>query len=179
MIPDYFTGYRRQLESYEAIVTGKLTALLDLTASVNADWQSVRKRRALMRLDQVESGIEDWLEKAENSGALSELIRLMPGDLPQLGDWIWRIVSPLTEDSFPRARTINEAKEQDVLKDPKVASILRGSISISISKVRDMIKMTPIPANMKATAYVEQKLAAEIRETLRNELFTADGAKVI
>ena len=54
-----------------------------------------------------------------------------------------------------------------------MASILRGTFG----RVREMIQAKPLPANAKATEYVDQKFVAELREAYRSEFPTIAGTE--
>jgi hypothetical protein len=159
MIPDYFTNYHHQLESYEAVLSEKLTALLGFVSAVSNDWESIRKKRALMRLDETQVQAYEYLKKLNESTSVSEFIQRLPGDLPTVCNIVWKLIAGDTGDSVSQREIITSS----FFQNPEVASILQHTFD----KVREEIQTTPIPADTKATVYVDQKFEAELREALR------------
>lgn len=163
MIPDYLTSYKHQLESYETILTVKLAALPSLVSAVTNDWEFIRKKRALMRLDEIQAQVNEFLKKNDQTASVSEFINLLPGDLPRLFNSLWKFEAILTGDSVPRPATRDDVIISSVFRRPEVASLL----ATTFDKIRKQIQTTPIPADMKVTAYVDQRFEAELREALR------------
>ena len=124
MTLDYFTSYKHQLESYEAILTVKLTALEGFVSAVANDWGSVRRKRALMRLDEIQAQVNEYLKKLEQTASVSEFINLLPSDLPRLYNTVWKFLAILTGDSVPRPATKDDVMISSFFRRPEVASLL-------------------------------------------------------
>jgi hypothetical protein len=161
---DYFANYKRRLESYEAILSVKIAALPSLVTAVANDWESARKKRALMRLDETQAQVNEFLKKNDQTASVSEAINLLPGDLPRLYNTVWKFLAILTGDSVPRPATKDDLMISSFFRRPEVASLLARTLE----KVRKQIETTPIPADMKATVYVDQRFKAELNEAFRS-----------
>ncbi len=140
-------------------MTVKLTALQGFVSAVANDWEFIRKKRALMRLDE----IQESLKKLDQTASVSEVINLLPSDLPRVYNTVWKFLAILTPDYVPRPATDGEVSMSSFFRNPLVAPLL----PLTFDNVRKQIQTTPIPEGMKATVYVDQLFDAEFREALR------------
>ena len=145
MIPDYLTSYKHQLESYETILTVKLTALQGFVSAVTNDWEFIRKKRALMRLDE----IQESLKKLDRTASVSEVINLLPSDLPRVYNTVWKLLAILTPDYVPRPATDGEVSMSSFFRNPLVAPLL----PLTFDNVRKQIQATPIPEVLVRSAH--------------------------
>lgn len=164
MMPDYLTNYRLLLESYEAILSRDLPALMDFVNAVSIDWESTRTKKALTRLDEIRIEVDKYLKKLDQSTSLSESIRAFPSELQRLSYIEWESLADPTNDSIPQPTTRDKAITSSFFQQPEVASILARTFE----KVRIQIQTTKIPAERKATEYVDQILERELREAFRS-----------
>jgi hypothetical protein len=137
---------------------------MGFVSAVSNDWESVRKRRALMRLDENQAQVNEYLKRLDWRSTASELIQQLPSDLSSLCNTVWRLIGAGTDDSVPGPGTSEEVIISSLFRRPEAASLLEHTFN----KVRKEIQSELIPADMKATVYVDQKLRAELSEALRS-----------
>ena len=165
MIPDYFTNYKHQLEQYAGLLNQRSIALEAFVEAVNLDWETMRTRKALSRVWEFKTGVDEILKRQAQETTFVEATSRLPGDLPTFLPTIRRLVASLIPEAIPTVtpRTTDEVKFSSFLKNPANASLLSGVIE----KVLKEIQTTRIPAGMNATAYVDQRLREELGEALR------------
>ena len=170
MIPDYFTNYKQHLDSYAALLTVKLDALATFETAVNSDWESVRKKRALMRVDEVMTALEKYLERHANDPAVSELKRILPPEVTLIASLAGATLKAIEGDSNQeKPQTEEEKMMTRILSRPENRLLLK----LAQQNARIEIENNPIPPEKTAIAYADEKLMQAIREISQPRIFQA------
>jgi hypothetical protein len=154
MIPDYFTSYTHQLEWVEALVDEKLAALTTFDGAVRNDWELTRKKRALIRLDEVKSWIENCFKTLQKDAEKSKLTKLYVPNLERLLTDIWT-----GKDSGDESPQVKELMNAIMLQPENVSGLLAA-----FQRIHTEIETTTLPSEKTATIYVNEKITQAMRE---------------
>ena len=114
IFPDYFTNCKWLLENFEANLDEKLTALAAFNTAVNEDWDMIRKRSAIDRLNQAIRDVNALFDLGAPGAALSEIKKYVPLD-PVLSHAATWAVKAMTGTDFGTNATTPEEQVNSIL----------------------------------------------------------------
>jgi hypothetical protein len=145
----YLTNYKHLFEMYNAILNMKLNALATFEKAVDDDWQTVRKKRAFMRIDEYTNEYEKLIKIRDSSKTEGN----QPISRSDLLEGLRTALTPMNKEVF----------EALPLVEPEIVPLVKGAIA----RAREQIEKYPIPKGENAVGYADEKLREQLREQLK------------